>query len=580
MMRRGVLLSASAIGAYSTGSILADSKKREQFGAVMSASLRICNLAITVGAIVADYGYHLKVARPRVEENRIDILMKRLEELQTDLEDYTLEEFRSTDGATKKTWQAKIVGARKESDQVSDEIALLLNQGKASGLSAVHKRCAERLCNLCRSNKGVYIKLGQHVSQLGHLVPDEYTTALRPLLADTPRTDYTRVKRVIEEDLGKSTDELFATIEEEPIASASLAQVHVAHGKDGKKYAVKVQHEGLREGSTGDMIAITFLMEQVSRLFEGFSYMWLADEMNANLPVELNFRSEAANCEKCRKNLESQIQSGDVVVPEIQNATNRVLVMSFEEGHFVTDDNALHDMGVQESDVAKIISRTFCDQIFRHGFVHCDPHEANLLVRPHPTKNGKPQVVLLDHGLYRELNDDFRRDYVRLWRALVTSNESEIKYRCERMNAGTIYTLLAAMLTMKPWDDIVSDDMSRLKAKGTRGESEMLKSYAKKYFKQIVGLLGSVPSEMLLLLKTNDCLRNLDRILGVPVNTATITAEVTSEIVLMEDLNSSRGILDATQVVINYVQVMMRVVALRTIEIWLNVSRSWKTWFW
>jgi aarF domain-containing kinase len=346
---------------------------------------------------------------------------------------------------------------------------------------------------------------------------------------------------------------------------------------------VKVQHEGLREGSRGDLIAITFLVEQLSKLFEGFSYNWLSREMNLNLPLELDFTVEASNCNKCKDFLKDMIDSGDVALPEIHRSSKRAIVMSFEEGSFVTADGELQRMGLKEGDVARTISRTFCEQIYRHGFVHCDPHEANMLIRKHPTRAGAPQIVLLDHGLYKELPPDFRKQYCRLWRGLVTSNEAEIKRNCELMNAGAIYTLLAAMLTMKPWDDVVSDDIGRLKSKGTRGESEMLKSYAKKYFKEIVGLLGDVPPEMLLLLKTNDCLRHLDTALGVPINTATIVAEITSGVIFSEDIRDAdyQTKLNALR---DYVGVLVRVVALKTIDLWLRCQRflslrTFMNWF-
>jgi len=81
--------------------------------------------------------------------------------------------------------------------------------------------------------------------------------------------------------------------------------------------------------------------------------------------------------------------------------------------------------------------------------------QANLLVREHPHRRGKPQVVLLDHGLYRELGPAFRTGYCRLWRGLLLGDERTIREECEKMNSGPAYTLLAAMLTMRPWDDIV-----------------------------------------------------------------------------------------------------------------------------
>lgn len=140
-----------------------------------------------------------------------------------------------------------------------------------------------------------------------------------------------------------------------------------------------------------------------------------------------------------------------------------------------------------------------------------DPHEANLLVRVHPTRAGRPQLVLLDHGLYQELPPAFRKEYCRLWFSLCMSDEDGIKRHCQALGAGPLYTLFSAMLTMKPWEDIVSKDIARLRSKGTAGEHVVLTSYVQKYFKDIMRLLGALPSELLLVLKANDCIRHIDR---------------------------------------------------------------------
>ena len=132
--------------------------------------------------------------------------------------------------------------------------------------------------------------------------------------------------------------------------------------------------------------------------------------------------------------------------------------------------------------------------LFIPGFVHCDPHEANVLIRPHPRKSHVPQLVLLDHGLYKPLSEEFRREYCRLWNSLILGDTKEIEYHCRNLNAGDAYPLLSAILTMRPWNDIISDDMNRLQKKASKAEQEMLKAYAKKYFKQVVGLLGDMPS--------------------------------------------------------------------------------------
>jgi aarF domain-containing kinase len=84
-----------------------------------------------------------------------------------------------------------------------------------------------------------------------------------------------------------------------------------------------------------------------------------------------------------------------------------------------------------------------------------DPHEANILIRPHPKQRYAGQIVLLDHGLYRQLSSSFRLDYLHLWEHLLLRNESQIEYYCRKLQAGDLYSLLAAMLMMKPWHDIM-----------------------------------------------------------------------------------------------------------------------------
>ena len=296
----------------------------------------------------------------------------------------------------------------------------------------------------------------------------------------------------------------------------------------------------------------------------------LSREMNKNLPSELNFEIEAQNAEKCRQILKHSIEKGDLIVPYVRRATKRVIQMSFEEGKYITDPNSIDKVGLKKADVARIISTAFCEQMYRGGFVHCDPHEANLLVRPNPQRKNQAQVVLLDHGLYRELGDEFRMHYSRLWRGIVNSNEQEIRRECEFLNAGKMYTLLTAMLTMRPWDDVVANDIDRLNQTGTAGDGEMLKAYAKKYFSEIVVLLGRLPSNLLLLMKTNDCLRHLDRTLDVPINSVIVVAKTVAEVILQDDLEKAKY--SPRKIVIaffEYVNVMLKVATLSIFSLFM-----------
>ena len=579
---KSIGLSSISLGGY----VVIDEDRRRYAKRVSEAAIRITNLTSTVGVILIDYGFMMyKVNNSNSEKSLYEKYDNELKSLQAQQEISTLNLWQSKSTKDKTYWENYIKDTRKQIDTVSEKIGNLQSEGIGSVYSEVHKRSSIRLRDMCAQNKGVYIKLGQHIAMLDHVIPSEYQETLSTLLSKTPTSSIDSVRRVIYEDLGQYPETLFHKFEPIPIASASLAQVHVAYDKDGNKYAVKVQHEGLRDGATGDMIAITFLVNLVSNIFEGFSYKWLASEMNKNLPKELDFLNEKKNLERCRVLLSNLIKSGDVAVPVAFNdkSSSRVLTMKFESGSYVTDLDSIYKQKLNPAHVARLISITFCEQIFRHGFVHCDPHDANLLVRENPLKKGKPQIVLLDHGLYKELDDSLRKDYCRLWRALVSGDEPTIKLYCEKLGAGKAFTLLAAMLTMRPWDDIVSDDMGRLKSKNTKGEQEMLKAYARRYFKDITILLNSLPTALLLVLKTNDCLRHLDRKLGAPINTASVVAEITADVIYKEDMDlafksKESKLINITNVLLAYSNVMLRVGGLYFISLTLEARKYIGFW--
>mmetsp|Transcript_33405 Transcript_33405/g.79191 ORF Transcript_33405/g.79191 Transcript_33405/m.79191 type:complete len:530 (-) Transcript_33405:81-1670(-) len=394
-------------------------------------------------------------------------------------------------------------------------------------LKACHQRGADRLLKLCFQNGGIYVKLGQHVGQLDHLLPEEYVVTMRKHLLDKcPVSPWEEVRATIKEDLGAYPEELFAEISREPMASASLAQVHVARDHDGRALAVKVQHAGLRGVARVDMATIEGLVGVVRRLFPDFNYQWLVDEVKENLPKELDFEHEAANAARCAANLASPRSAvgPQVVVPKyfLDRTSKRVLTMEFMEGVQVTDRDAMRRLGLRCGDVARLVAKTFAEMIFIHGDVHCDPHAANMLVRRGP--GGRPELVLLDHGLYRVIDDHFRKEYAALWQALILADEEGIRRHSESMNAGDAYPLFASMLTTRPWEHITRRSIDYLAIPGTDEDKAAIQMYTKHHARDISDLLLRIPRALLLLLKTNDCLRSVDSCLGQPVNTYVITA--------------------------------------------------------
>ncbi|TYG65742.1 hypothetical protein ES288_D06G211300v1 [Gossypium darwinii] len=360
----------------------------------------------------------------------------------------------------------------------------------------VHLRSARKLQELCFRNGGIYIKLGQHIGQLEYLVPQEYVLTMREsMLNKCPVSSYDQVCEVFKKELGETPDKVFDEFDPKPIASASLAQVHIARTHDGQKVAVKVQHTHMTDTAAADQATVEFLVNTLHRLFPSFDYRWLVAEIRESLPKELDFLIEAKNSVKCLENFPklSPHIADYVYAPEVHwsLSTSKLLTMEFMDGAYVNDVITIQKLGIQPSDVARLVSQTFAEMMFKHGFVHCDPHAANLLVRPLPSGKRrifgkkKPQLILLDHGLYKELDFSTRFSYASLWRM-----------------------------------------------------------YASQYFPQISELLRRLPRVILLMLKTNDCLRAVNNSLlhGSSLETFLIIGRVSSEAVVEAKMTQMKSL--------------------------------------
>jgi len=412
-------------------------------------------------------------------------------------------------------------------------------------MSGCHARCAQILRDLCHANGGLYIKFGQHLAVLDYLIPVEYVHVMRKsMLNCAPTSTFESVSKVFLEEFGRPCDEIFAEFEREPIASASLAQVHVAYMRGSRrKLAVKVQHRGLREMAPADIKTVELFVYLVQLAFPDFDYGWLVEEIKRNLPQELDFLHEAENAATVSGNFSiiSPHLHGRVVVPVVHAdlSTSRILTMDFEEGDEVGDVVALQKKGISAREVSRLVHEAFGEMIFRHGYFHCDPHRANLLIRR--GYDGKAVLVLLDSGLYRSLEDKIRLSYAGLWASLVSQNIRDIERFSKELGAGDAYPLFVAMLTTRPWDQITKrsnstagGNLSHLAIPSSDMDRDQTFNYVDIYLKDIVGLLGTLPRELLLLLKTNDQVRSLAVELGSGstvgfVETARIASKALSE---------------------------------------------------
>jgi aarF domain-containing kinase len=189
----------------------------------------------------------------------------------------------------------------------------------------------------------------------------------------------------------------------------------------------------------------------------------------------------------------------------------------------------MNNHGINARDLSTLLGTMYLEMIFGHGFVHCDPHQGNVLVRRIPTRiwpfglfQRNFEVILLDHGLYRQLQPDFLLDYSKLWISIIHGDESRIEKASERLfrNAavpprdGIIpHRLFASMISGRSWSAISTS------IKSLRSPTEVLEAQKKatsaNFMRNVSLILSSIPREMLLLMKTNDILRAVDSSLGV-----------------------------------------------------------------
>lgn len=377
--------------------------------------------------------------------------------------------------------------------------------------SKCHYQAAEKLLELCCQNKGVYIKVGQHVAALDYLLPHEFVKTMRILHNHAPATDLEDIRKVIREDFHKEPEEVFTTFDPEPIGAASLAQVHKATLPDGTIVAVKVQHPCVQGNSRVDLRTMEILVKIVSKLFPDFKFQWLVDEIKKNIPRELDFTQEAHNAEKLR---DIYCKKYDwLKVPKVlwDLTTSRVLTMEFVEGGQINDPKYIKSKGIDPYEVSDKLGLLYSQMIFTDGFMHSDPHPGNILVKKR--RNGKCEIIMLDHGLYSNLSREFRSEYAELWLSILNVDRNAM--RDHSINLGIrpeLYGLFTCIVTGRTWESVLHGvDKSGPR---TKNESHLMRETLPSILPEISDILDTVNSQMLLVLRTNDLIRGIEYALG------------------------------------------------------------------
>ncbi len=277
---------------------------------------------------------------------------------------------------------------------------------KSSGVEA-EKRISrwERIRFALGELGPTFIKLGQFLSNRPDLLPPELTAELSKLQDSAPSFPTDEALAILEQSLGQAPAEVFLELSQKPLASASIAQVHLGKLRNGMEVAVKIRRPRISQTVSTDMDILYNLAELVesrNARFRALKPTRLVIEFERMLQQELDFTNEASNIDRFRSDFRDD---GSVLFPKvIHTLTSRqTLVTEYVHGFKVSDLEGLRRAGIDTVDLARRGAHAVLRQVFINGFYHADPHPGNILVRP----DGR--VCFLDFGAIGIIPPSLRR---------------------------------------------------------------------------------------------------------------------------------------------------------------------------
>ncbi len=266
-----------------------------------------------------------------------------------------------------------------------------------------------------------YIKLGQILSMHPDIIPKDYCQELSKLTSHVKPMAFDEVKRVVEASLACSLDEVFPFFSQDPLGSASIAQVHRAQLQDGSQVVVKVQREGIRETMAQDislMHKAAALLKLTRATGDVIDFHMILDEMWAVAQEEMDFLTEASNAEHFAELNQDIRYSG---CPKIYRdyTASRVLVMEYIRGSSIGDTQALIDQGYDLKEIAAKLTDHYLKQIIEDGFFHADPHPGNIRIC-----EGK--IIWIDLGMMGHLSVRDRNHFGKIVAAIACQDEQQV----------------------------------------------------------------------------------------------------------------------------------------------------------
>jgi ubiquinone biosynthesis protein len=285
---------------------------------------------------------------------------------------------------------------------------------KRAKYKKLHEINAKRLYKLCKKNGATWTKFGQFLSARPDLLPKEYILALEPLQNDTPEVSFEKLIPVLEGEMGENWRDHFLSVDEKPIATASIGQVHKAQLHDGSYVAIKIQLPQVRKLFRQDVI----LFRTLTKILEGrvphVDIVPIINHLLAAVAEELDFNIEAKNILEMHLHKHMDRVLLPELIPEISSA--RIVCTKWIEGQRLIPYIESQDEAGKK-DILNLIQNSFMQQITQFGIFQNDPHPGNFLV------DSESNLYVLDFGTVGRLSNEQKMHLTMLLFSLMSRNK-------------------------------------------------------------------------------------------------------------------------------------------------------------